>query len=528
MKNVNQKITIVLSIISAALFMSCTFESAFVDLIQEKINADLGITSEEIVPVTGITLDKPNLTVTSGYTEQLTAVIEPPEAADQSAAWSSSDESVAEVDDAGMVTGTGPGSATITAAASGGDFTARCEVLVLPKGEIDTSFNTVGYVRQEVSDEGEWRTVTTDGSGRIIAAGQAGHIMAPSTMICCRYTSAGSLDSSFSSDGIVELTEGSIAFDAEVDSSGRIVIAGELSNGHDRDTAVWRFKENGDPDNNFSDDGVAVYDNGNGADESAKGLIIDTNGKIVITGRNYNGTDTDMIIRRYNDNGSDDNSLDTDGLAFFDSGEADDGSDIAIDENGKILVAGSISNGTDLDIAVWRYNTDGSIDTSFNNPDGFAVWDGGSGNDSSESIAVDGNGRIVVAGRSFNGDDSDTVVLRYNNDGSLDNSFSSNGYDMRHNIAGGEGSDWCYGVSIDKAGRILVAGHSSAPVTSSALFIYRYINDGTLDQTFGADGVVIESPGERTASCYALYVDSRGRILIAGSNNYYNTVFRFE
>ncbi|MBK9628286.1 MAG: hypothetical protein IPO56_11450 [Flavobacteriales bacterium] len=99
----------------------------------------------------------------------------------------------------------------------------------------------------------------------------------------------------------------------------------------------------------------------------------------------------------------------------------DRGTSVAIQPDGKIVVAGESNNGTDLDFALARYTTDGSLDNSFG-VNGKVTTAIGTGNDRGTSVTIQPDGKIVVAGESNNGTDDDFALARYTTDGSLDNS----------------------------------------------------------------------------------------------------------
>ena len=105
---------------------------------------------------------------------------------------------------------------------------------------------------------------------------------------------------------------------------------------------------------------------------------------------------------------------------------SDLGYSMAVQADGKILVTGRTDNGTDYDIALLRYNADGTLDTTFSG-DGIAITAIGSGHDTGYSVTVQTDGKILVAGYSYNGTDNDFALVRYNTDGSLDTTFSSDG-----------------------------------------------------------------------------------------------------
>ena len=99
---------------------------------------------------------------------------------------------------------------------------------------------------------------------------------------------------------------------------------------------------------------------------------------------------------------------------------------VAIQSDGKIVAAGDSNNGSNSDFALVRYNTDGSLDTSFDS-DGKVTTAIGSGTDEAYSVAIQSDGKIVAAGYSNNGSNNDFALVRYNTDGSLDTSFDSDG-----------------------------------------------------------------------------------------------------
>src|SRR5438105_3806779 len=99
---------------------------------------------------------------------------------------------------------------------------------------------------------------------------------------------------------------------------------------------------------------------------------------------------------------------------------------MTIQADGKIRAAGYAWNGAYDDFAIARYNTDGSLDTSFDG-DGILTTNIGSANDNATSVAIQADGKIVLAGYAGNGTDDDFALARYNADGSLDTSFDGDG-----------------------------------------------------------------------------------------------------
>ena len=141
--------------------------------------------------------------------------------------------------------------------------------------------------------------------------------------------------------------------------------------------------------------------------------------------------------------------------------------------NGKIIVAGFASSGNIYDFALARYNTDGSLDTTFSD-DGKVTTDfAGIG----YSVVIQGDGKIIVAGSTFNDSSYDFALARYNSDGSLDTTFSGDG---KVSTDFGGGDDHGQSVVMQPDGKIVVAG-ASDNVSSDGFALARFNSDGSLD-----------------------------------------------
>ncbi|MCB0759583.1 MAG: T9SS type A sorting domain-containing protein, partial [Flavobacteriales bacterium] len=193
---------------------------------------------------------------------------------------------------------------------------------------------------------------------------------------------------------------------------GKIVVAGDASNGTDDDLALARYNTDGSLDNSFSADGKLTTAFGTG-DGSGSAVAIQVDGKIVVAGYASNGTDDDLALTRYNTNGTLDNSFGMDGKVTTAFGTGDDhGYAVAIQPDGKILVAGDAFNGTNYDLALARYNTDGSLDNGFSD-DGKVTTAFGTDDEYGSSVAIQPDGKLIVAGSSNDGTTNDFAVARY-------------------------------------------------------------------------------------------------------------------
>jgi uncharacterized delta-60 repeat protein len=193
-----------------------------------------------------------------------------------------------------------------------------------------------------------------------------------------------------------------------------------------------------------------------GGNDQAQAIAIHTDGTIVASGFS-NAVANDVAVARYNTDGSLDTSFDTDGRVTTDfSGGSDQGRAVVVQPNGKIVVAG-IAPGSDF--ALMRYNTNGSLDTSFDG-DGRVVTDfSGGSNDQANHLLRQSDGKLVVAGLSNAAGHFDFAVARYNSDGSLDTTFSVDGWVTID--FGAMTNDQGYGI-VEDAGSFVVVGLTDA------------------------------------------------------------------
>jgi uncharacterized delta-60 repeat protein len=249
-----------------------------------------------------------------------------------------------------------------------------------------------------------------------------------------------------------------------------------------------------------------------GSYSGANSVAIDSSGKIIVAGEsNSNGT-WDFALVRYNVNGNLDTSFGTNGKVITPVGSSSDsGGAVVIDGSGKIVVAGySFNSNVYADFALVRYNVNGSLDTSFGT--GGKVTTDLNSNDGAGSVAINNSGKIVVAGYSGGG----FAVVRYNVNGNLDTSFGTNGKIVTPLGVYAEVGN----AVIDSGGRIVVAGHSRNSNGNADFAVVRYNSNGSLDTNFGASGKVITPVGSRDDYGRSVTIDSNGKIVVVGGATY--------
>ena len=417
-------------------------------------------------------------------------------------------------------------------------------------GTLDPDFDGDGIVAHDNAAGGSGYdrgyAITIDALGKILVAGSSWNDNSYSDMVIWKYHTDGRLDSSFDGDGIVvdDNAAGGDKSDAAraitIDASGRILVAGySETSGSNFDLAIWRYHPGGSLDSSFDRDGIVVYHHP-GAESLAGGssdITVDAAGKILVasTWRNASGN-WDMVICRYNPDGSLDSTFDGDGVVVDDNAAV---GAMTLDASGRILVAGVNTNpltGGSSAVAIWRYHADGSLDLSFD-ADGMVVQEYvPSKYCDARAITTDASGKILLAGSSRNASGNlDMAICRYHPDGSLDATFDGDGIVVHHNAAGGNGNDAGEAITLDAAGKILVAGTSDY-FADTDMVIWRYKADGSLDESFDGDGIVVHhnaAGGNGYDAGEAITLDAAGKILVAGwssnvDGNYDMVIWRYN
>jgi uncharacterized delta-60 repeat protein len=397
------------------------------------------------------------------------------------------------------------------------------------EGDLDTSFNSDGILTTAIGTQFDVaNSVALQSDGKIVAAGYSDN-GSDYDFALVRHNTDGSLDTSFSTDGKVITAIGTSYDDASsvaVQSDGKIVAAGYSLTGGSQDFAVVRYNTDGSLDASFSTDGKVTTAVGS-SDDVAYSIALQSDGKIVAAGTSYNGSNYDFALVRYNTDGSLDTSFDTDGKVITAIGTAGETFySVALQSDGKIVAAGYSAVGGNQDFAVVRYNTNGSLDTSFST-DGKVTTDLGTPDEVAVSIVLQSNGKIVAAGRAGDGSDYDFAVVRYNTDGSLDTSFSADGIVITATSAS---FDAAASIAVQSDGKIVVGGYSYVGGKQD-FAVVRYNIDGSLDTSFSTDGIVTTSTSATDGTANSIALQSDGKIVAAGTSyngsNYDFTLVRY-
>jgi uncharacterized delta-60 repeat protein len=247
----------------------------------------------------------------------------------------------------------------------------------------------------------------------------------------------------------------------------------------------------------------------------ANAVVIQPDGKIVVAGvadRENASSDSKFGLVRYNADGSLDTTFDGDGIVItnFVVGNLtrEDARSIALQPDGKIVVAGYAElNTNNFAFALVRYNVNGSLDTSFDG-DGKAVFDIAGNIDEANGVVIQPDGKIVVAGDSRS-DRVYSIVARFNSNGSLDNTFDTDGWVVIDAMSNTNA------VGFQRDGRIIVAGETS----SHRMAVACLNTNGSLNPFFGFGGIAVTSTTNSTDEALAMSVRLDDNIFAGGVAN---------
>ncbi|MFF5971457.1 calcium-binding protein [Streptomyces sp. NPDC012769] len=383
---------------------------------------------------------------------------------------------------------------------------------VAAPGDLDPTFGADGRVITSITNYAEGHDIARQPDGRLVVAGvsEAGFTLA-------RYQTDGSLDRTFHGNGIVASDFGGGGHTANavtLQSDGKIVVAGTTEviaeeGGGCCFFSVARYNADGSLDTAFGDGGlVRVQEFGGSADGAD--VAVQSDGRIVAVGKGGGGG---FALVRLNGDGSLDPTLGGDGavVAGFTPASPQDAGGIArrmaLQSDGKIVSVGYVGN-TAFDIGLVRYNTDGSLDTTFSG-DGMVTADFG-GTEFGNDVAVQPDGKIVAAGSGGLG----FALLRYNADGSADAGFGTGG---RTSVSfPGDGGS-ANALALQPDGKIVLAGRADDPNSSEAndFGVVRFHANGTVDTGFGGDGFVVTGFNDFDEARGVL-VQPDGKIVAAG------------
>ena len=397
-----------------------------------------------------------------------------------------------------------------------------CPDLRANDGVPDPTCGTGGKVTVDIfgSMDNDARAAAVQTDGKVVVAGYVKG--STEDFALARYNADGSLDNTFGLGGIVttDFSGGNDrVFALAIQTDGRIVAAGyAVRTGTHADFALARYNTDGSLDTGFGSGGK-VTTNFFSAFDGARALAIQGDGKMVVAGTAVFAGAQRFALARYNVDGSLDASFGTGGKTTTTiMGLDDEAESVAVQSDGKIVAGGfTWIGGLNFDFALVRYSgVDGSLDASFGTG-GVVTTDFAGGDDDDFALAIDANGRIVAGGESLSsGSIYQFALARYNAaDGSLDTTFGSGGK-VTTDFGGGWGS--LFSITFQPGGLVLAAGAAVNPGGDVDMALARYNpSDGSLDSAFGVGGKVLTDFSGSADAARAVVLLTAGRILAVGT-----------
>lgn len=407
---------------------------------------------------------------------------------------------------------------------SGVVFAQSCAPASTAPGSLDSCFGTGGRV---LGDTNYALDMALQADGKIVVAATGFYVK--------RYNSDGLLDSTFGSGGTANISftkNSDAAIKAlTIQSDGKIIVVGRATlKGSTTGFAVARLNSNGSLDTSFGNAGKIVFGFQNNVSAQANGITIQANGYIVVVGE----SDVAFALARLSPSGAFDPGFNGTGKVTVSTpnstGLAGGAFDVTIQ---KIVVSGVIQEkvvavgerpsfaGVSADMAVLRFNPNGSLDPTFGSV-GKVFTDFYGYTDSAHTVAIDANNNIVVAGQTLMGSTTDTIriaLVRYTENGQLDTSFGDSG---RVTVGVPGYRSWTQGdaLAIQPDGRIAFSGYVDITTNTPVDFAVGRLNpNGTLDTTFGSAGtgmVITDFYGGNDRAWAGLVLQADGRIVVGG------------
>jgi uncharacterized delta-60 repeat protein len=389
-------------------------------------------------------------------------------------------------------------------------------------GDLDPTFGVGGKVMTDFAANFDVaNALAIQADGKIVVVGRAASLSVSEAALA-RYDPDGTLDASFGSGGLVTTPVGtgvSEWLDVAMQADGGIVTAGVAFTSGSYNFTVARYLPSGMLDASFDTDGVATTPFPPGA-ATIGGLVIQADGKIVVAGQLFVGAGRDFALMRYTPNGMLDPGFGTGGIvttSFPGSGD-EEALSVAIQADGKIVAAGRADSATRFaEFALARYNANGSLDATFGSG-GRVVTDFATSADIANDVVILADGKILAVGQTYRSAVGfDFALARYNPDGSPDTGFGTSGL-VASNV--GSPTDIAYAVAIQPDGKPVVAGRFGFGSTTDDFVLARYNQDGRLDGGFGTLGVVTTDFASRSDEGHDVALQSDGRIVVAGVANF--------
>ena len=394
-------------------------------------------------------------------------------------------------------------------------------------GSLDSTFSGNGFYSYDFGFHDNLNDVTLQPDQKVICTGVAiSQGFSGVHLKVMRLHTDGTPDSTFATNGVFSLLLGveTYGYESYVQADGKIIVAGiTYDTNYVADWLLLRLNNEGILDQSFGTNGITTLDF-YGQDDIAQAMTVQADGKILVSGThkdigNYYNNPT---IVRFTSNGFVDSTFGING-GFSMAGLHIDNelTSIAVQQDGKIVAGGHYSKlftgSSDFDVLVIRLDTAGSLDVSFG-LNGVVKTSVNGGIDDSFGLEIDTSGNIYVAGFTTLPFTLyyDMILIKYNSNGIPDPAFGTGGIVTFNNA----NEDVAYDLKIQPDQKIVVGGSSGLSFLGPRdLALWRYLPNGTPDNTFGTNGFITITMAPTFQDCNSLALQADGKIVGAGRLN---------
>lgn len=337
---------------------------------------------------------------------------------------------------------------------------------------------------------------------------------------CSIFLSAqsGALDTTFNGTGIVfgNYTTGNNSADAMlIQPDGKILVTGGTGVGASIKTGVSRHNPDGTLDISFGDNGKITFSSG-WIKSFVNDMHLQPDGKIVLGGYRWNNSTGDFVMARLNPDGSFDPTFGTNGISIIDGGATEVAESFAVTDDGDFIIAGHVND----HFAMAKVKNNGTIDNSFGT-EGWVITPFADFAGYGQDISLNSEGRIILGGLILDGYENKFQfgLAAYLPNGTLDPTFGEGG---KRNFHVGTDNDFGLKVLQLKDGKILIGGHSWYATTPLRyeLAVAKLHLDGSFDNTYGTNGISksrLITNGESYLADMVLQED--GKLVLTGAAN---------
>ena len=401
------------------------------------------------------------------------------------------------------------------------------QALVAQPGSLDKSFGNNGIVVTKICPEQDGiQSIAIQSDKKIVCAGFT-HKGSNYDIALARYDTIGSLDPDFGTNGIVNTVVGNLnsgGYSLNIQGDGKIVLAGQSGDFSSSNFTLVRYNINGSLDSAFGVNGIVITQFDGWSQILCS--VLDTDGNIIAGGYECGSgpiAKNAFALSRYNSDGTLDGTFGVGGKVVTSINNINDvATSMALRKNSKILLAGWSYEGWNPRFALVQYNHDGSLDQTFGA--GGKIITSFPFWSEAWALAIQNDEKVLVAGHSFDGECDNFTLVRYNEKGSLDSTFGANGLVVSKI---GMGNNSAMALKIQSDGKILAAGHSLNADSKYEFALAQYDSIGGLDRTFGNNGIVNTSISDFSDWAYSMAIQNNGKIILGGVAHYSDSVSLF-